>query len=286
MEPTSEQIESYRARRLPGRRGVARRPTRSSACASTSPPASSTSGRPASAPDEVNYTAGRDAARHDAAAVQRVEGRPHDRRDDAGGAQRASSARGWPGAGHAAVHGQHGLEAAGGKALLAHQDAAYQDCFEPPNMTTCWMALDDTHADTGTIYYARGSHRWGRARRPAAQFHAPDDWTGYMAAGRAARAGRQSTGCRSRCRPAARRSTTAGVARLAAERARRPRAARDHQPHDHHRDALAPDERPRALQPLPAARRARDGRGVLPGHVARGRLPHAVHRPDSEPAAA
>ncbi len=41
---------------------------------------------------------------------------------------------------------------AGGKALLAHQDCAYQGYFDPANLTTCWMALVDTHADTGTIY--------------------------------------------------------------------------------------------------------------------------------------
>jgi phytanoyl-CoA hydroxylase len=29
-----------------------------------------------------------------------------------------------------------------GKALLSHQDTAYLDHLEPPNMTTCWMALD------------------------------------------------------------------------------------------------------------------------------------------------
>jgi ectoine hydroxylase-related dioxygenase (phytanoyl-CoA dioxygenase family) len=66
-----------------------------------------------------------------------------------------------------------------GKALLAHQDAAYVPFLEPPNMTTCWMALDETAADTGTIYYARGSHAWGRL--PTGDtFHAPDDWLGWM----------------------------------------------------------------------------------------------------------
>jgi ectoine hydroxylase-related dioxygenase (phytanoyl-CoA dioxygenase family) len=70
---------------------------------------------------------------------------------------------------------------AGGKALLAHQDGSYLGWLSPPNMTTCWMALDQTHADTGTIYYARGSHRWPRAAM-AGQFHAPDDWTSHLAA--------------------------------------------------------------------------------------------------------
>ena len=66
-----------------------------------------------------------------------------------------------------------------GKALLCHQDAAYLDHFDPPNMTTCWMALDDTAADTGTIYYVRGSHRWPHAPL-GGEFHAPDDWLAHV----------------------------------------------------------------------------------------------------------
>ena len=66
-----------------------------------------------------------------------------------------------------------------GKALLCHQDAAYLDHFDPPNMTTCWMALDDTAADSGTIYYVRGSHLWPHAPI-GGSFHAPDDWLGHV----------------------------------------------------------------------------------------------------------
>jgi 2-oxoglutarate-dependent dioxygenase len=66
-----------------------------------------------------------------------------------------------------------------GKALLAHQDGAYTQFLEPPNMTTCWMALDDTARNTGTIYYARGSNAWGHMAA-GGQFHAPDDWLGHM----------------------------------------------------------------------------------------------------------
>ena len=77
------------------------------------------------------------------------------------------------------------------------------------NMTTCWMALDETRADTGTIYYARGSHLWERL--PAGgQFHDPDDWTGYMSEVARPSGSPRWSGCRSRCRPAERRSTTAG----------------------------------------------------------------------------
>jgi ectoine hydroxylase-related dioxygenase (phytanoyl-CoA dioxygenase family) len=66
-----------------------------------------------------------------------------------------------------------------GKALLCHQDAAYLDHFDPPNMTTCWMALDDTAADSGTIYYVRGSHKWPHAAL-GGTFHAPEDWLGHV----------------------------------------------------------------------------------------------------------
>jgi ectoine hydroxylase-related dioxygenase (phytanoyl-CoA dioxygenase family) len=66
-----------------------------------------------------------------------------------------------------------------GRALLCHQDAAYLDHLDPPNMTTCWMALDDTAADTGTIYYVRGSHRWPHAP-VGGTFHAPDDWLAHV----------------------------------------------------------------------------------------------------------
>jgi ectoine hydroxylase-related dioxygenase (phytanoyl-CoA dioxygenase family) len=75
-----------------------------------------------------------------------------------------------------------------GRALLMHQDGSYLDWLDPPNMITCWIALDDTSADGGTIYYARGSHRWPRAP-VGGSFHAPDDWLSYvrevMPAGRA-----------------------------------------------------------------------------------------------------
>jgi phytanoyl-CoA hydroxylase len=63
--------------------------------------------------------------------------------------------------------------------LLCHQDAAYLDHLDPPNMTTCWMALDDTAADTGTIYYVRGSHRWPHAPM-GGTFHAPQDWLSHL----------------------------------------------------------------------------------------------------------
>ena len=65
------------------------------------------------------------------------------------------------------------------RGAVLDQDAAYLDHLDPPNMTTCWMALDDTAADTGTIYYVRGSHRWPHAPL-GGTFHAPDDWLAHV----------------------------------------------------------------------------------------------------------
>ena len=162
-----------------------------------------------------------------------------------------------------------------GKALLAHQDAAYTGWLTPKNMTTCWIALDDTAADRGTIYYVRGSHRWPHA--PAGgQFHAPDDWLGYLREvvpdGDGDR-GRADRGARRRRRLPRRLD----VARLAAERARRRRAPLDHLAPGHERHASGARRRDApALQPLPAAGRARARRGVLPGRVARDGEPTAL----------
>lgn len=66
-----------------------------------------------------------------------------------------------------------------GRALLAHQDGSYLDHLAPPNMVTCWMALDETDRDAGTIYYVRGSHRWPRVAA-GGTFHAPEDWLSFM----------------------------------------------------------------------------------------------------------
>ena len=68
---------------------------------------------------------------------------------------------------------------ASGAPLLAHQDGSYLGYLAPPNMVTCWIALDDTSRDAGTIFYARGSHRWPHA--PAGgRFHAPADWLSWL----------------------------------------------------------------------------------------------------------
>ncbi len=64
----------------------------------------------------------------------------------------------------------------GTKSLGMHQDGSYLDYIDPPEMITCWVALDDTSAEAGTITFAAGSHRWPRSRENRGEFHAPEDW--------------------------------------------------------------------------------------------------------------
>ena len=64
----------------------------------------------------------------------------------------------------------------GAKSLGMHQDGSYLDYLVPPEMVTCWIALDDTAAEAGTITYAAGSHRWPRSAENRGEFHAPADW--------------------------------------------------------------------------------------------------------------
>jgi ectoine hydroxylase-related dioxygenase (phytanoyl-CoA dioxygenase family) len=64
----------------------------------------------------------------------------------------------------------------GTKSLGMHQDGSYLDYLVPPEMITCWITLDDTSAEAGTITYAAGSHRWPRSAENRGEFHAPADW--------------------------------------------------------------------------------------------------------------
>ncbi len=64
---------------------------------------------------------------------------------------------------------------AGTKSLGFHQDNAYLSWFNPGEIATCWIALDDTTAKGGTIEFARGSHKW-LLREPKGDFHAPEDY--------------------------------------------------------------------------------------------------------------
>jgi ectoine hydroxylase-related dioxygenase (phytanoyl-CoA dioxygenase family) len=61
------------------------------------------------------------------------------------------------------------------KSLGFHQDSAYLAWFTPSELLTCWIALDDTRADGGTIEFVRGSHKW-QPGMPEGEFHAPEDY--------------------------------------------------------------------------------------------------------------
>lgn len=63
----------------------------------------------------------------------------------------------------------------GAKSLGFHQDCSYLEWLTPQEMLSCWVALDDTTAEGGTMELVRGSHRWGRFPM-AEQFHAPEDY--------------------------------------------------------------------------------------------------------------
>ena len=78
--------------------------------------------------------------------------------------------RGWPGA---RINQDNVLwKPPGARPLAFHQDDSYQRWVVPPEMCSCWIALDATSAAGGTVEYVVGSHRWGLAP-PAARFHAP-----------------------------------------------------------------------------------------------------------------
>jgi 2-oxoglutarate-dependent dioxygenase len=69
----------------------------------------------------------------------------------------------------------------GTKSLGMHQDGSYAGYLSPSEMITCWVALDETFAQGGTIEYVRGSHLWPKAPPDRSSFHAPDDWLAPLA---------------------------------------------------------------------------------------------------------
>lgn len=50
----------------------------------------------------------------------------------------------------------------GAPALSMHQDASYHLWCAPADLCSCWVALEDTTAEGGTLLFARGSHKWPR----------------------------------------------------------------------------------------------------------------------------
>ena len=67
----------------------------------------------------------------------------------------------------------------GTRPLGHHQDSAFLDWYAPSDLLSCWIALDDTSAEGGTIEFARGSHKWAHSA-PEGEFHGPRDYRKYM----------------------------------------------------------------------------------------------------------
>ena len=67
----------------------------------------------------------------------------------------------------------------GAKSLSFHQDAAYDDWLIPQTMATCWITLDNTNKNSGTLEYIKGSHKWGLSL-PKGDFHAPIDYKKHL----------------------------------------------------------------------------------------------------------
>ena len=128
------------------------------------------------APDEVNWKKGRD---RDDVTRQICNGW---RADDLIAAQVLSEKTGRIAARLGGYRGTRMLQdnclwkPPGTKSLGMHQDGSYADYLSPPEMITCWVALDETFAQGGTIEYVRGSHLWPKAPPDRGSFHAPDDW--------------------------------------------------------------------------------------------------------------
>ena len=69
---------------------------------------------------------------------------------------------GWP-SGARVANDQVWAKPPGGAALTFHRDSAYLD-FEPADVATVWIALDDMEDELGPLEYAPGSHLWGDGR--------------------------------------------------------------------------------------------------------------------------
>ncbi len=67
------------------------------------------------------------------------------------------------------------------KPIAHHQDTSFMDFLDPQSTVTCWITLDDTHRDAGTLEYIPGSHKWPLTPLPE-NFHGQDDYRAQMAA--------------------------------------------------------------------------------------------------------
>ena len=57
----------------------------------------------------------------------------------------------------------------GSPPLTMHQDTSYHLWCVPADLSSCWAALSDTRAETGSLLFARGSHQWPRIDLPEVQ---------------------------------------------------------------------------------------------------------------------
>jgi ectoine hydroxylase-related dioxygenase (phytanoyl-CoA dioxygenase family) len=92
---------------------------------------------------------------------------------DAALGQAVAELAGWPGA--RIMIDNVIWKPSGTKSLGYHQDSSYLAWFTPSDLLTCWIALDDTSAECGTMELVRGSHRWALSE-PEGDFHAPDNY--------------------------------------------------------------------------------------------------------------
>ena len=67
----------------------------------------------------------------------------------------------------------------GARPIGHHQDNAYVGWLKPQEIVSCWMALDDTQAQSGTLELIRGSHRWKHSQ-PDSTFHGPQRYREAM----------------------------------------------------------------------------------------------------------
>ena len=67
------------------------------------------------------------------------------------------------------------------KPIAHHQDSSFMDFLDPAVTVTCWVTLDDTHRDTGTLEYVPGSHLWPLTPLPDC-FHGQEDYRAQMKA--------------------------------------------------------------------------------------------------------
>ena len=130
-------------------------------------------------PDEINWTEGRD----DPALTRQLCNSWKSDYTIASIALRSEIGRinsrlaGWPGA---RIHVSNEIwKPPGASALVMHQDGSWLDYLVPPNMTSLWMALDDTSAEAGTVEYVKGSNHWTHAPKPTGSFLA-DDYRKFM----------------------------------------------------------------------------------------------------------